>query len=357
MPNVRVVARDQDAREVLTDTDRFSAKGNFNIESDDPPGGIPFITMIDAPEHTELRDRFMHWFAPRELRRHEARIRGIVSDVLDAVDFDEPIKFYRQIARQIPTRTVYAFLGLPEEDWDRLQDLDDAITEHVPKPLEALPEFFELAGYLGELVAARMAQEPTGADIIDGLVHAPEGYSQLEVPEMITHILSFIAAGTDSTAILMTNLLYELVREPKRWEALRASPKSIPAAIEESLRVDTPIQYVMRKAKQDTELGGCPVHAGEKLIVSLQSANWDEESWGADAGDFNLDRRPKQAHVGFGHGSHQCIGAPLARLEVRLLFEELLQRAPHLHLSPGFSWELEPNPIIRRPRELDLIAR
>lgn len=352
MPNVKVVARDADVREVLQDTDRFSNEGNFNIESDEPPGGIPFITMIDPPDHTELRNRFMHWFAPRELRRHESRIREIVTQVLDAVDFTQPIEVYRQIARQIPTRTVYSFLGLPEADWDRLQDLDDAVTEHVPQPLDTLPQFHELVGYVADTVTQRAAQPPTGQDILDGLVHAPEGHQQLEVPEIVTHIVAFVAAGTDSTAILMTNLLYQLLSQPERWERLRELPTAIPAAIEESLRLDTPIQCVLRKAKQDTEIGGCPIKAGEKLVVSLQSANWDEQSWGDEAESFSLDRARRRPHLGFGQGIHTCIGAPLARLEVRLLFEQLLERAPKLKLTPEFEWKIEPTVMIRRPHEL-----
>lgn len=352
MPNVRVIARYADVREVLGDVERFSNVGNFNIESDEPPGGIPFITMIDPPEHTELRKRFMHWFAPRELRRHETRIRGIVTEVLDTVDFGQPVEVYRRIARQIPTRTVYSFLGFPEKDWDHLQDLDDAITEHVPRPFDTLPQFQELLGYMADIVARRAAEPPTGADIIDGLVHPPDGYRRLETPEIIMHLVGFVAAGTDSTAILMTNLLYQLLHEPQRWQRLKELPTSLPAAIEESLRADTPIQYVLRKVRQDTEIGGCPVQAGEKLVVSLQSANWDESAWDEQAGEFDLQHAHRKPHFAFGHGIHLCIGAPLARLEARLLFEQLLERVPNLRLCPDFVWEIEPTVMIRRPREL-----
>lgn len=164
-------------------------------------------------------------------------------------------------------------------------------------------------------------------------------------------------AATDTTGSLITNLLYELLADRSHWERLLADRSLIPAAVEESLRHDAPLQYVLRTVKQEREISGCPVEPGDRLAVSLQSANWDERAWGADAADYSLDRPAGQATtMAFGYGIHTCLGAPLARLQARVVLEHLLERFPELRLAPGYHREPPEGLLLtRRPARLDVV--
>ncbi len=170
------------------------------------------------------------------------------------------------------------------------------------------------------------------------------------------HCIQLILAGTDTTGSLITNLLYELLLDRGRWDRIVDDRTLIPRAVEESLRHDAPLQYVLRTARADREISGCPVQSGSRAVLSLQSANLDEDAWGADAAEFSLDRNPGQATLtSFGYGIHTCLGATLARLEARLLVEALVERFPGMRLAPGYSWQAAPRFMVRRPDRLDVI--
>jgi len=356
-PGVFVVSRFEDVHGVLNDVGRFSNFGNFQLERDaEPPGGVELVTQLDPPAHTSLRRHLLRRFAPRELRRQEPRVRAIAGDVLDALSPGQSVDVFAEIARPVTSRTVYAFLGFPEEDWPRIKQWGDAVNETLPEPFDSMPEFHALIGYLMELAAARRAQPPTGADVLDMLLHTPlEGGEPLTVEEAAVHTMQLVFAGTDTTASLISNLLYELLRERGNWERLLEDRSLLDAAIEESLRHDSPLQMIMRSVKDDTEIAGCPVHRRDKLILSLQSANWDERTWGPDAADFSLDRPREQGHVAMGNGIHACLGAPLARLQCRIVLELLLDRFPDLRLRDGYDHELAPGVLVRRPLELPVV--
>jgi cytochrome P450 len=312
--------------------------------------------MLDPPDHTVLRTRLRRWFAPAVLRKEEPRVRQIVTDVLDTLQTGEQIEVWTGLGRVVPARTVYAFLGIPEADWEAVQGWADVVNDHLPQASADMPEFVALAGYLAQLVVTSAAEPARGAGVIDGLVHPGPDEEPLSPVEATMHCIQLILAGTDTTGSLVVNLLHELLSDRARWERLVADPSLIPQAIEESLRHDAPLQYVLRTATTDREIRGCPIGSGDRLVLSLQSANVDERDWGADAGDFRLDRALGSATLAsFGYGIHACLGAPLARMEARLLIEGLVARFPSLHLAPGYSWEPASRSMVRRPARLDVI--
>lgn len=358
-PGAYYLARHADVVSTLTGHESFSSIDNFALEGGSKTAELPAtpITMTDPPEHTALRARLRRWFAPTVLRRQEPRIQDLVSELLGTWQPGQKVEVYTELARQVPTRVVYALLGLPEEDWDRLHAWADAIDDRLPRVAFDLPEMVALIGYLGEHLAARAATPPTGADVIDGLVHPADGETPLTPVEGVIHVFQLIVAGTDTTASLITNLLYELLADRTRWERLLADRSLIPRAIEESLRHDAPLQYVLRTVTQEQEVSGCPVKPGDRLVVGLQSANWDERAWGADAGEFSLDRAAGQATtMTFGYGIHTCLGAPLARLQARVILEQLLDGFPGLRLAPGYHREPAPGLVmVRRPARVDVV--
>lgn len=357
-PGVFVVARHTDVTAGLQRPDTLSSENNFVLEGGTSTAALPAtpITMLDPPAHTALRTRLRQWFAPTKLRREEARIRGIVTDALDELHPGQSLEVWSTLGRSIPARTVYAFLGLPQQDWDRVQEWADVVNDHFPQVSMEMPEMAALLGYLGEQVAARAASGPTGAGVLDGLVHPQPDETPLEPVEIIMHCFQLILASTDTTGSLITNLLYQLLVDRERWQRIVDDRTLIPRAIEESLRHDSPLQYVLRTATAENEFSNCPVPAGSRVVLSLQSANMDEDAWGADAAEFLIDRKPGQATLAtFGYGIHTCLGAPLARLETRLLIEGLAERFPEMRLAPDYSWEPAARAMVRRPDRLDIV--
>lgn len=361
-PGVRAVVRDEDVRAALLEHERFSNVGNFGTErssgDEAPARRLPemMITQLDPPEHTELRRRLRAWFTPASLRRLEPRVREIVRGVLDEVPSGQEVEVFSAIARRVPARVVYALIGVPEEDWDRVQGWANAVVERVPLPVADLPEFRSLVSYLGRLAGLRAAGPATGGDVIDGLAHPADGGEPLAAEEIVAHVFQLIVAGTDTTASLICNVLYELLADRTRWRRLLEDRSLLENTIEESLRHDAPLKYVMRTVTEDGEIAGCPVQAGDRAVLSLQSANLDERAWGEDAADYRVDRPGARRHVAFGHGIHLCLGAPLARLEGRIVLEELLDRYPDLRLAPGFRHEPVEGLMQHRPQRLDAVT-
>jgi cytochrome P450 len=352
IPRVHVVATNELVRDVLASPEKFANVGNFTITPDPPVVEKPMITSMDPPVHTEFRHFMRRWFSPLELRKQEARIEQIVSRLIEPLATGDEIEFVERIANTVPAWTVYAFVGLPEADWTDIQHWTDTIHNHLPHVPDDLPEQIAFFRYLDEQVAQRAAHgTPQHDDLIDGLVFAP-GMTPAEV---VSHIAQVLSAGTATTASLITNLFYELLHDRGNWERLVADPSLVTAAIEESLRHDAPLQYALRTVTEDTEIGGCPVAAGDRLVVSLQSANWDEEVWGPDAGDFDLGRGTPQQLLSFGVGIHTCLGAPLARLETKVVLRRFVAAFPGMRLAPGFERHAMHDPMLRRPETLDVV--
>jgi cytochrome P450 len=211
-----------------------------------------------------------------------------------------------------------------------------------------------LMGLLTGEVERRRASAPTGDDVIDGLVHAAEGEKPLTAAEVVAHVFQLVMAGTDTTRSLATNVTYELLRN-ELWQRVAADRSLLNVAIEESLRHDPPIQLVVRTAKDGAVLSGCPIPKGDKVAVSLRSAAADEVAWGPHAAEYHLDHDGLPAHVSFGYGIHTCLGAPLARLDARVMLDTLLDRYPNLRLAEDYVWEPIPGAMLHRPQRLDVV--
>ncbi len=172
--------------------------------------------------------------------------------------------------------------------------------------------------------------------------------------EIVTQVRFLLMAGNETTTNLISNLCYELVRVPERYQRLRADRDLMPIAIEESLRHDSPVQLMFRTAKSDTELSECPIKAGERVIVSMGAANRDETVYD-HASEFDLDRGLVTNHMAFGLGPHLCVGAPLARLQTRILMNELLDRVADPRLADDFAYEKVNFFAFRGPKHLPVV--
>jgi cytochrome P450 family 142 subfamily A polypeptide 1 len=264
----------------------------------------------------------------------EAPIRGIVTHLIDAVCERGECDLVKDIAAWLPLIVIGDALGIAPPDRQQLLEWsDDLMVALGTRDEAAIARMMAAAqgwaGYVLRLVAARRAQ-PT-EDLMSVLVHAEVDGERLSETDIIADSLLILIGGDETTRHVISGGAYQLLTERERWEELRAEPAGLPTAVEEMLRWVSPIKNMARTPLRDVELAGRRIPQGEKLLLLYPSANRDEAVF-KDPFTFDIGRTPND-HVAFGYGAHHCLGASLARLELRVVFEELLTRLPDLELA------------------------
>jgi cytochrome P450 len=297
-----------------------------------------FIGM-DPPKHDRLKALFQAGFTPKRIAAHEDAIRQIVIDVLDRLEGPparETCDLVNDVAQPVVARVIGSFMGIPPEDdaaWARLMNSAlaagdvDINPQGVDKVLEQdIPEIFERCR---KLIAERQAR-PTD-DLTSVLVHAQVDGEKLEEHEIVMGFFLLVAAGNDSTKATYCSGMRALMENPDQLQLLLDDPSLIPSAVEESLRMFPAFAHFRRTATRDTELHGQQIREGEKVVMWYVSSNRDETRF-ADPDRFDVTR--EEEHQAFGAGGrHFCLGTALARLELRILFEETLKRYPSMRLA------------------------
>jgi cytochrome P450 len=311
-----------------------------------------FIGM-DPPKHDRLKALFQSGFTPKRIAAHEDEIRAIVVDVLDRLDGRETCDLVTDLAQPAVSRVIGSFMGIPPEDdevWANLMNstLGASDPDLNPEGVDAImardiPEIFERCG---RMIAARR-EHPTD-DLTSVLVHAEVDGQKLEEHEIVMGFFLLVAAGNDSTKATYCSGMRALIENPDQRRLLLDEPSLIPGAVEESLRMFPAFAHFRRTATRDTELAGQPIRKGEKVVMWYVSSNRDE-SCHEDADRFDVLR--KEEHQAFGAGGrHFCLGTALARLELKILFEETLARYPAMELA-GTSLFVE-SPFINQLKSL-----
>jgi cytochrome P450 len=294
--------------------------------------------------------------APHRVSAMEPRVRAIASELVDAFAREGRADLVEGLAFPLPARVIGAILGLPDSDLERLKAwTEDLITlaagnAPVPRQVECARGLVAIQKYLAGHIAER--RRAPKDDLISALIEARyEDTPPLSDVELISLLSMLHFAGHETTANLLGNLLVMLLREPGRLEALRQDARLIPAAIEEALRFDAPVQGMMRTTRCAVTLGGVQLPEGARLLILYASANRDGAAFHApDQADMR--RTDAGRHLAFGLGIHYCLGAALARMEVRIAMELLLERLPGLRLAPGSPVLYLPNFLHRGPRRL-----
>ncbi|GAA5150986.1 cytochrome P450 [Amycolatopsis dongchuanensis] len=340
---------DDVVRSVFDDTKRFSNRGNFSVGAEDVRFPFTVVTMADPPDHTVLRSRLLKSMAAARLRKLTPEVENIVRDAVGALPASGRVDLYADYVHFIPSAVLYALIGIPKAKWREVQTWSDAVVRVIPEPAHELPEFAALMGFLAKCVEERRAHPgDRHEDVLDNLCWADPGEVEMPALEVVCHIFQLVVAATDTTRALIANCVYRLLEERDRWEAVVADRSLLPNAIEESLRVDSPAQFMVRTAVEDVTLAECPVPAGKKVYLNIQSANHDENRWGEDSRTFRIDRPGATAHLAFGRGIHACIGAPLARIEARSAIGALMDAFPGMRLAPDAAWVKCGGAITRR---------
>ncbi|WP_168734805.1 cytochrome P450 [Deinococcus sp. KSM4-11] len=294
----------------------------------------------DPPDHTRMRQLVAHAFTPRVIEEQEAHIRSIARTLLSRVTPGQPFEAMRNYAMPLPVIVIAELLGVPEADRDLFRqwsgdfiDGSDFATATPESAEKAQQSIMALGGYFAELVETRRAAPQD--DLISHLVRAEEELGALKPGELVSNCLLLVIAGHETTVNLIGNGLLALLNHPAELARLRAQPALLPTAIEEMLRYDPPVQRALfRAALEDIEIGGQHVKKGEQVSAVIGAANRDPAVF-PDPDRFDIIRSPNR-HLSFGRGLHFCLGAPLAKLEARVAFEELLTAFPQMELK-GFT--------------------
>jgi cholest-4-en-3-one 26-monooxygenase len=289
-----------------------------------------FIGM-DPPKHDRLKALFQTGFTPKRIADHEQAIREIVTRVLDRLEGHEECDLVNDVAQPAVSRVIGSFMGIPEEDdaiWARLMNstLGAADPDLNPGGFEGavhkdVPEIFERCR---KLMAER--QEHPTDDLTSVLVHAEVEGQRLEEHEIVMGFFLLVAAGNDSTKATYCSGMRALMEDRAQMELLLQDPTLIPSAVEESLRMFPAFAHFRRTATADTELHGQKIKKGDKVVMWYASSNRDETRY-EDPDRFDVRRNAEHQAFGAG-GRHFCLGTALARLELRILFEETLRRFP-----------------------------
>jgi len=326
------VALHDDVMHVLQNPDVFSSLGAAEI------GQIrPLIPLeIDPPEHLKYRKLLDPLFSPRRVAELESSTRALVNPLIDAVIDDGECNFPRALAEPLPSQVFLTMFGLPVERTAEFIELKDGIIRPPVQDIEAQRAFREETGrriyaVLQEAIDEKKANPAD--DFISQFLDAEVDGHRLTEDDVLDIGYLFFLAGLDTVTASLDCMLTHLGQNPADRDRLVDDPSLVPAAVEELLRWESPVAGVIRVATQDTELSGCPIHAGDKVSVNLGSANTDERFW-SEADQVDFDREINK-HIAFGAGVHRCLGSHLARMELRVALEEWHRRIPEYEVKPG----------------------
>jgi cytochrome P450 len=274
------------------------------------------------------------------------------SELLDAMLQQEnhQADFMDAFAQRLPTAVITYLMGIPEADAERIRAWNVVLNSAIPGPFYDTDAWKHFEGYiLGLLAGYRMAEQAPDT-IISRLFK-----TDLSQDEILMTIFQLLIAGADTSTMLLGNLLWELLRVPARWEIVKADRKLIIPAVEEALRLHPPLNWVMRSCPTSVTIHRETLPAGSRLVISMTSANRDEARWGATAEDFEIGRPNVANHMTFGAGRHFCLGAQLARLQVSVALEMMLEHIPTLSLAKGYQYDPLAGAMIHGPGRLDVI--
>jgi cytochrome P450 len=330
------VTRDSEVRQVSRDPATFSSYRAGIFLNPDQVAPLDFVRNVllykDPPEHSKYRKILASVFTPKAINGLEPDVRSVVTSVLDQVIESGRCDFVADIAVPVPLRMLAMLMGIPDEDIPTLYAWTEQIerAQQSSEPAAATDTFGEMFGYLQKLLQRQVAEE--GDSLVIRLRNAEVDGDTLSDDEILTFFGLLVFAGNDTTRNTAATGTLALLRHPEQWQLLRENQELIPNAVEEILRYTTVVKYFVRTATQDLELAGQQIAEGDKVITWFSSASRDE-ALTEDAQRFDVTREAPEHRAFGGGGPHFCLGNRLARLELRVLLEELTRRMPDLELD------------------------
>jgi cytochrome P450 len=330
-----LVTRYDDIRDISRRPEAFTSRRgaliNDPLRAVEPNDASGSLLHLDPPLHADYRKLLNREFTPRAVARMEQAVRGAVTRAFDAAEVaagaSGEIDFVDAIASPVPVAVIADLLGMTDHDPAVLRRWSDATIEisdnPSPEVIEAVTEF---AVFLDGHVRQRF--ESPGDDLLSLLTTSTVGDQPLTKAQVQLFCLTLVVAGNETTRSLLSGGALALWEHPDQRARLVADPSGTNDAVEECLRWTTPIQAFCRTAVADGEISGAPVAEGDYLVLLYASGNRDEAVFGPTADRFDVARAATPTHLAFGFGEHLCLGASLARMEARMVLEELLRRHP-----------------------------
>lgn len=345
-----VLSRFDDVFTAARDTERFSSAQGLTLTYDDMAfAGLEEarpIVMMDPPQHTDFRRLVARAFTPRSVAALEPVVRDFVRTRLDALVAAGGGDIAAAVFKPLPSMVVAHYLGVPEADRDRFDGWTESIVAATASgdTMGAPEAVMEMFGYFSDLIEHRRSTGDIGEDTISALISA--GASTVDTLRMLGFAFTMVTGGNDTTTGLLGGAAELLTTRPDQRRVLLADPSRLPAAIEELLRLTSPVQGLARTATCDATLHGRTIPSGRRVLLLFASGNRDERRFGPTASELDVRRDPKPI-LTFGYGAHHCLGAAVARLQARVALEELLGRCPEFAVDAA-AGEFAPGHFVRR---------
>ncbi len=354
-----VLSRFSDVYAAVRDPATFSSASGLTFEDDEIRrlNIPPTIVMMDPPRHTAFRALISKAFTPRRVLDQDAPIRAFVVDRIERIRAAGAADLIGELAGPLPTFVVANVLGVPEAERHRFDAWSNAIVQAnaegggiISRAADAVMSLF---AFFGGLIEQRRA-EP-GEDLLSALLAARVDGAQLSVAEIVGFCFVMIAGGNDTSTGMIGAAATLLDEHPDQRARLRDDPSLIPGAVEEILRLESPVQGLCRTTTRDVELHGCVVPADSKVHMLYGAANRDPREFGDTAEQLDVTRTIER-QLAFSSGPHYCLGAALARMQGRIALEELLRRMPAFSVDVSAA-RLAPGAFVRRYEYLPIRAR
>jgi cytochrome P450 PksS len=322
------------------------------------------VDLLDPPEHTRMRKLLQPAFTPKRVAHFAGPIEQLADEILDQVEDRGRMDLAEEYAGPIPIGVIAEIIGLdphaPEvskfREWaDSHFQLEFRKEMDPEDALHHWSNLIEWDRFITGFVARN--RENPGDNMTSDWMNArsDEGEPKMSDKELLATIIGMHSAGSDTTANLIAQTVYRLLRDRSLWEEVVADRSLIPGAVEETMRFMGPVRGVVRVVKEDVQIRGVDIPAGSRIYLSLASANYDEAKF-EDSGTFDIKRANSKEHLGFGLRAHFCIGSPLARMEAKIALERLADRLPGIRLAdPEQKLEYTPSLILPGVHHLDVV--
>jgi cytochrome P450 len=327
------VTKYNDIMAVDTNHQVFSSEGGITIfEQIGGEGPLPMFIAMDPPKHDIQRKTVTPAVSPTNLALLEPLIRERAGQILDSLPIGETFDWVDKVSMELTAMTLATLFGVDQADRRKLTYWSDVVTAApghglIDTPEQKMQIFVEYHAYFTELWNQRVNSDPTG-DLISMLAHG-EATRDMSPREYFGNVVLLTVGGNDTTRNTITGSVYALNKNPDQYAKLRANPDLIPSMVSETIRWQTPLAHMRRRALADYELGGKLIRKGDKVVMWYVSGNRDDEVI-ENPEAYIIDRpRPRQ-HLSFGFGIHRCVGNRLAELQLRVIWEEILKRFPEI---------------------------
>jgi len=306
----------------------FSSEGGIAIDDQDEDFELPMFIAMDPPKHDLQRMTVTPVVAPQNLVKLESTIRERVAEILDSLPLEETFNWVDRVSIELTTQMLATLFDFPFEDRHKLTRWSDVATADeesgiIESEEQRREELLECLAYFTELWNQRVNAEP-GNDLISMLAHG-EATRNMEPMEYLGNLILLIVGGNDTTRNSISGGVLALNEYPDQYQKLRDDHSLIPSMVSEIIRWQTPLAHMRRRALEDTELGGKLIKKGDKVVMWYVSGNRDEEVIDR-ASEFIIDRPLARRHLSFGFGIHRCMGNRLAEMQLRIVWEEIVQR-------------------------------